>query len=684
MSSIDRKHLVSRHNPCLLGWDPATPLSVGNGDFVFTPDCTGLQSFSETPPGTIPRCTMSTWAFHSYPDAPKDSHKLKMQEFQVGERSVGYMTDPTGQEALFNSLRVNPHRFNLGKIALISGSDPLQESSVHEAHQELKLYTGELESFFKLSRKPVSVRTVCHPQLDMVSLRMESPLFREGKLGLDISFPYASHLIDGSDWGAVDAHVSDITALQKNFFRIDRAMDATGYSVYLSFPKNRAIKIIHKKKHQWTFFGDSEVMEASILFVQDDSISTLPTFAATKTESAVHWQKFWTEGAAVSFWGSSDLRALELERRIILSEYLTAIQCLGSLPPQETGLTCNSWYGKFHLEMHPWHAAQAILWDRPSLVEQSLSWYRSILESAKERASQQGYEGARWPKMTDPKGEDSPSAIGPFLCWQQPHIIYFAELLYRQDPSPEILERYAELVFATAIFMADYAQWDEETSRFVLGPPLIPAQENHSPTDTLNPTFELEYWRWGLETAIAWKKRVKQEVPNQWKRVIDQLSPCPIDTRSNRYLAHERCSDTYDRSASDHPSLLFAYGFLPGHSIDVQTMGNSFDSVLVHWHFETMWGWDFPAMAMTLARLGRPHDAVDILLLDSPKNTYLPNGHNRQGSSQDLPLYLPGNGALLLAIAMMAGGWDGSDTQAPGFPKGHGWKVESEGLHSYI
>ena len=70
--------------------------------------------------------------------------------------------------------------------------------------------------------------------------------------------------------------------------------------------------------------------------------------------------------------GSQDPRWRELERRIVLSQYLTAIQCAGSLPPQETGLTCNSWEGKFHLEMHWWHAAHFALWDRLPLLERSL------------------------------------------------------------------------------------------------------------------------------------------------------------------------------------------------------------------------------------------------------------------------------------------------------------------------
>ncbi|MCB0368817.1 MAG: hypothetical protein KDD45_05045 [Bdellovibrionales bacterium] len=56
--------------------------------------------------------------------------------------------------------------------------------------------------------------------------------------------------------------------------------------------------------------------------------------------------------------------------------------------------------------------------------------------------------------MVDPSGEESPSAVGVFLIWQQPHPIYFAELLYRYYHDKNILEKYKELVFKTADFMA--------------------------------------------------------------------------------------------------------------------------------------------------------------------------------------------------------------------------------------
>ena len=44
---IDRRALVTRHNPTLTRIDPTSPLMVGNGNLGFTADITGLQTFQE-------------------------------------------------------------------------------------------------------------------------------------------------------------------------------------------------------------------------------------------------------------------------------------------------------------------------------------------------------------------------------------------------------------------------------------------------------------------------------------------------------------------------------------------------------------------------------------------------------------------------------------------------------------
>ena len=90
------------------------------------------------------------------------------------------------------------------------------------------------------------------------------------------------------------------------------------------------------------------------------------------------------------------------------------------------------------------------------MLERSLDWYNEVLPSVRDRAKQQGYDGARWAKMTAPDGRDSPSPIGPLLIWQQPHPIFYAELAYLNRPTTVTLKKYQVIVQETAAFMASY------------------------------------------------------------------------------------------------------------------------------------------------------------------------------------------------------------------------------------
>jgi hypothetical protein len=114
------------------------------------------------------------------------------------------------------------------------------------------------------------------------------------------------------------------------------------------------------------------------------------------------------------------------------------------------------------------------------------------------------------------------------------------------------------------------------------------------------------------------------------------------------------------------------------HGLDTAVMGRTLDLVKRVWDWDETWGWDYPMMAMTAARLGRGEDAVSALLMPERTNTYLRNGHNYQDGR--LTIYLPGNGGLLSALALMCTGGEGQGAELPGFPKDGRWKVRYEGL----
>ncbi len=676
--SIDRKRIIGQWDPIVKTWDSASFLSVGNGDFAFTVDCTGLQTIEPTDEAATPLATMASWGWHDYPGSvPRRFDLLKKKSYRSARGAVGYMSEATGQEELFERLRINPHRFNLARLSLHDAqlqSSPGRED-ITAVHQRLDLYAGTITSSFRLHGEALGGETVAHPGQDQLSVRLSADEPAHQRLSLCLSFPYPSHQKSGSDWSLPSSHHSQLSTMGGNRYTIARTIDEMRYTVHLRL--SEGCTIAEAGEHRFIISGGADLLEANLLFLPAHAAGEATSFSTCWEASRLPWQRFWQEGAFVDFSGSTDPRADELQRRILLSRYLLAIQSSGKLPPAETGLTCNSWYGKFHLEMHLLHGAHFALWGQGELLERSLSWYRDILPSAKERASEQGYRGARWPKMSEPGGSDAPSSIGCLLCWQQPHPILYGALLARCRPDSAILASWEAIIEETAAFMVDYLDRDDERGVFNLGPPVIPVQENHNPDDVLNPTFELSYWRWALREAISLMKGYGREIDPTWEEALATLAPLPTD--GEVYLAHQHCPHTYTAYAADHPSLLFATTIFDAGDTDPAIMKRSLKKVLEHWDLNELWGWDFPLMAMCAARLGEAELAMDLLLMDSPKNTYTPNGHNAQLPKSDLPLYLPGNGALLLAVALLFGGWDGGGDAHPVLPKS-GWQATAEGF----
>ncbi len=692
---IDRHALVTRHNVVLRQFDADNPLTVGNGEFAFTVDATGLQTFPGAFEHTTPLGTLSDWGWHTIPNTNGWSiDSFRFKEFaDLNGRLVPYADVPHNQQTPeIKWLRTNPHRLHLGQIGFVlthADGSPARTDDLTDIEQTLDLWNGEIVSHFKFDGQPVEVETVCDPKLDGIAVRVELPLLKQGRLAIQIHFPYGTGDVKTADWSQPDAQETIFSQDKINVGHFERKLDNDTYVVDATWSPGATIT--NTARHQFEIRPDkkSDSLELVCEFAPKSN-SQLTSFGQSRQEAAKYWNQFWSTGGAIDLSGSKDPRWFELERRIVLSQYLTAIQDAGAHPPAETGLTYNTWEGKFHLEMHWWHEAHFALWNRLPLLEKSLGYYQTILPRAEGTAKKQGFAGARWPKMTSPSGAESPSPVGPFLVWQEPHPIFYAELCYRTHGDRATLEKYKDIVFATADFMASYATWDEATKRFVLGPTLQSAQEIFPKDKTFNPTFELTYWRWGLATAQQWRTRLGLPRVEKWDAVLKDLARPPVG--DGKYLFTETAPDSYTdpRWNKDHPAVVGALSFVPGPEIDAETMRHTLDWVWKNWNWPDTWGWDYPMLAMCAARLGEPERAVDALLLDTPKNHYALNGQVYQRPG--LTIYLPANGGLLYATAMMAAGWDlpssgssgvtsGSPKRnAPGFPANGQWNVRWENL----
>ena len=709
-AAIDRNAVVSRNNPVITKADTLASLSVGNGHFATTVDVTGLQSYPLDYKNGVPLCAMSDWGWHQYPNSKnlKPSESEKSFDFGHGHKeiyAVEYKKKEDGRhKEATEFLRVNPHRLNLGTIGLYLTDEKGKQISLYQLtdiRQEQKLFDGEILSSFVANGKKVEVTTGAHPSKDALYARIKSELLADKRATLRLRFPYPTgkHADDASDWTKPERHRSEIISQTDNHTIIKRTLDATTYYVLLQWEGKADIKKL--ASHDFELSSPDNTLAIAVEYLPGlPSISGSPRFSYDLYHIAAtnFWRSWWNSGAIVDFSSCTDPRAKELERRVVLSQYLTQINCANNMPPQESGLTYNTWFGRPHLEMTWWHVVDFALWNRPEVVAQILKWYNDIAYPvARKIAERQGFKGIRWMKMTDPWAGEAPSNTGSFLIWQQPHYIYLAEEMYRANPSAETLREYGEQVEATAEFMADFVTFDAEQKRYILKGATA-MQECMTKDISYNQPFELAYWSYGLSVAQKWRERQGKARVALWDDIIKNLSSLPeagdiytagiaIGAAKNHeafdpFDAPAKKVETFaDKCRNDHPAVLGACGLLPYTSLyNMEKMKTTLDWVMKNWNWQTTWGWDYGMIAMTAARLGDPETALKALLIDTQKNTYLPSGHNFQTPDR-LRIYLPGNGALLTAIAMMCAGWDGCDDKGnPGFPKNGKWDVKWEGL----
>ncbi len=664
---IVRQAVFNRHNVHLNAVDTLASLSVGNGRFAMTMDVTGLQTFPKHYQKGVPLGTMSEWGWHSFPTTETYSIEETMAPILSHGRAIPYARQwPSGtrQAEAANYIRQNPHRIHLATVGWhITKTDgsQLAISDIQNIHQTLDPWTGELNSQFEIEGTAVEVISFMSQTEDRLGVKVKSDLIQKGRLGITINYPYPTDqfqdeavLFDPNEPSRLQISQTDPTQVT-----IRRQLDTTRYFTQLQ--SSLAVSTIEATDKGFLLQPDigQGTWMFDITFSPKEKTASKKDFETLRAEAHKGLTDFWNTGMMIDFGATTDPRAVELERRMVLSLYLTKINCGGKTPPQETGLTYNSWYGKPHMEMAWWHGIHYALWGRPEVLEDHMEWYLRSIGMARQIADRQGFEGVRWQKMTDPWGGETASSVGSYLLWQQPHIINFAELIYGGSPSKEVLEKYDEVVQQTAAFMADFAWYEPELKRYILGPGVIAAQERFDPKTTFNPTYEVAYWRWALETAQKWRERQGKPRNQKWDKVLEGLSPLPV--QDGLYLAAESAPESYDSIyyMTDHPSVLGAFGMLPRTAgLDTALMHRTFNKIWTDWQWHDTWGWDFPMVAMTATRLGDAEKAVDGLLMPITTNIYLPNGHNYQ--TDRLRLYLPGNGGVLAALAMMAkqeNGW---------------------------
>jgi len=325
---INRKEVVQRHNITIHQDNPKKPIQVGNGEFAYNVDITGMQTFSA-------HNTMAHWAWHSMP-LPEGLkiEDFKGQTYTVNGRPVKFDIDNTQQPELSKWLAANPHPVNLGRIGLYlthADGSMADVSEIKNATQTLDLWTGIITSSFVFDGCNVMVKTACHKKTDDLGIEINSPLISKGRLKIALEFPYADDR-EGADFiGDYSSIQKHSTVIKENSqgLLVERKMDDFNY--FVSITSQKPIKFDQSESqnnpHKFIIKPEDDRSQFNFTFSRESKKEEV--FENVFTASAQGWKEYWLSGAAIDFSKCTDTRAFELERKVVLSQYQLKVKNTG-------------------------------------------------------------------------------------------------------------------------------------------------------------------------------------------------------------------------------------------------------------------------------------------------------------------------------------------------------------------
>lgn len=574
--------------------DSKNPVTIGNGDFAITLDQTGTQSLYETY-NDIPLSTMSNknWFY-------KDKKNIK-PSYVDGK---AYMLFNLDNDPNYQINRQYPFKYSFMQILLYDNDKLIDINNIKDVKQELDLYKGIVTSSFNYKEKINKTISFIYQDHDEFNFKLQSD-----NLNLALKFNYPSYT--------------------KNGYRLDILPNV--------LVKEDRITLLYDDKNSLSFklksSSNYQIVENTLIF-DDNNVSF--SLALDEIKEGKLLDEFWKCDNGIIIDNE------ELVKKMVLSKYLLHVNSTGIYPPQESGLTYNCWNSKFHLEMHLIHSLWNIYNNHVGDLVKSFDYYLSIMPSSLKRASLNGYKGLRFPKMTGPDGEDSPSNIGPLLIWQAPHILFMLQEIYYLYNKENIIKKYEPLISGTIDFMISFLTLKD--SKYQMLDPLLEACESIPLDRCQNPSFELEYWRYTLERQPKIDTVLYGHQRYDYLDITSKIITPKED--DGIYLKTYGVIDKYDLY-KDHPTEGFLMSFFKSKIVDKEKMVKTIDYILKNMDLSSYWGWDFPFLGLSLLNCGEIEKSIEVTQLNTINNQHLYNGYNTS-PRDDLKAYLPGNGAFLI------------------------------------
>lgn len=343
-SKINREQVVRRFNPHRNASSKDTPMQVGNGNFAFGADVTGLQTF-------LPFNILSSWAWHnsSLPTTPNQTEPSDFTglDWDTHGRLVNYEQPNPAEPDISQWMISNPHRVNLGRVGLWFKGGDVTEDDLASKSQYLDLYTGMMSSSFLMGGHKVSVQTIADPYTSTIAVKLDSDAIRSGDLGVFFDYPYMNDTNKFEapfvgNWNAVTNHTTSVKKGKRSAV-ITHKEDALTYYTTVSWDEDASMSDALPDSHRYVLTPKRCTSISFTVAYSPQSQVHTSQYNSIVSSSAAWWGDYWEKGNFVDLTASGNATAVELQRRVILSQYLLAVNSAGHWFPQESGLTDNGW-----------------------------------------------------------------------------------------------------------------------------------------------------------------------------------------------------------------------------------------------------------------------------------------------------------------------------------------------------
>lgn len=217
------------------------------------------------------------------------------------------------------------------------------ESSLTYKSQTLDQWTGIITSNFTFQNSAVKVQTICDQSTDTVAVQIDSTLISSGNLALFLDFPWndGSQKFEAPFVGSFDnasLHTTELIKNKDNEAEIAHTLDASTFYTAFSWQEAGNVSRDSPQTHRYTIRparSSGSQFTLSVTYSLTRGLSS-PDLVSVVESSQEKWNTYWSTGGFVDLVsGTHSPDAEELQRRIISSQYLLAVNEAGSFPPQE-------------------------------------------------------------------------------------------------------------------------------------------------------------------------------------------------------------------------------------------------------------------------------------------------------------------------------------------------------------